>query len=400
MKHTSRAVIIGGGIAGPAVSLFLHQAGIEPVIYEAYSEPATIGGGFQIAPNGMRVLRALGLDAAVAAAGAPCSRFAFRNQHGRALGHIDFGRSRSAVTILRASFQRILLEETVRRGIAITYGRRLSAIEQTGDGVIVHFEDGTIAEGDVLLACDGVHSRTRGLILPGHARARYTGVIAVGGFAESPAALPADPQDAQQLNFTFGARLQFGYATHSADTPLWGWWTHLPQETELAKQRLHAIPDADMRSRALDAFRGWHSPVEALISATRHIMRTPIYDVPSLPTWHVGRVMLIGDAAHAMSPAGGQGASLALEDAFVVGRALADSARSPEDVFAEVEAMIRARAERIVKQAAENDVRQLKELGAVGQWVRDRMFPLLMPLIARQLERQYSALECVFDDAA
>ncbi len=120
-------------------------------------------------------------------------------------------------------------------------------------------------------------------------------------------------------------------------------------------------------------------------------MRTPIYDVPALPTWHVGRVMLLGDAAHAMSPAGGQGASLALEDAMMVGQRLAEG-RPADEVFGEVESLLRTRAERMVKQAADNDARQLKELGGFGQWMRDRLFPLFVPLIAREFERQHTAL--------
>ena len=121
-------------------------------------------------------------------------------------------------------------------------------------------------------------------------------------------------------------------------------------------------------------------------------MRTAIYDVPTLPAWHRGRVMLLGDAAHAMSPAGGQGASLALEDAMMVGRRLADGRRF-DDVYIEVERLLRARAERMVKQAADNDIRQVKQLGTFGQWMRDRLFPLFVPLIGRELERQYAALE-------
>ena len=138
------------------------------------------------------------------------------------------------------------------------------------------------------------------------------------------------------MTFTVGARLQFGYATVSYPNVRWGWWSHLPQETEPTRAALQAISDDDMRARVMAAFRGWHEPIEALVATTATVMRTPIYDVPSLPTWHVGRVMLLGDAAHAMSPAGGQGASLALEDAMMVGRRLADGRRFDE-VYVEVE---------------------------------------------------------------
>src|SRR5690242_8585834 len=121
MKHTRRALVIGGGIAGPAVALFLQRGGIEPLIFEAYPEPATIGGGFQIAPNGMRVMQALGLADQVAATGAPSSEFMFRNSRGRAIGCIDLRQSGVGVTIRRAAFHRMLLEETARRGVAIAY---------------------------------------------------------------------------------------------------------------------------------------------------------------------------------------------------------------------------------------------------------------------------------------
>jgi 2-polyprenyl-6-methoxyphenol hydroxylase-like FAD-dependent oxidoreductase len=391
MNQTRRAIVIGGGIAGPAVSLFLQQGGIEPLIFEAYPQPATIGGGFQIAPNGMRVLRALNLADRIAAAGAPSNEFLFRNQRGRLLGRIRLGRSGSGVTILRAAFHKILVEETARRGVPIHYGKRLSRIEDRPDAIVAHFEDGSSIEGDVLLAADGVHSRVRAVAMPACASARYTGIIGVGGFAESPVPAPADPDDTHRLTFTLGSRLQFGYATVSYPDLRWGWWSHLPQENELTREALQAIADDEMRARVLAAFAGWHEPIEALISTTSTVMRTAIYDVPTLPAWHRGRAMLLGDAAHAMSPAGGQGASLALEDAMMVGRRLADGRRFDE-VFVEVERLMRARAERLVKQAAENDVRQVKQLGTFGQWMRDRLFPLFVPLIGRELERQYAAL--------
>jgi len=174
----------------------------------------------------------------------------------------------------------------------------------------------------------------------------------------------------------------------------------LPQEQELTRAELQGIPDEVIRDRVLAAFKGWHSPIEALVSNTAKIMRTAIYDVPSLPRWHVGRVMLLGDAAHAMSPAGGQGASLALEDAMLVSQFLADGNRPVTEAFAATESVQRVRAERMVRQAAENDRRQAQELGKFGQWMRDRIFPLLTPVMDRELRRQYTALEHICAGAA
>jgi 2-polyprenyl-6-methoxyphenol hydroxylase-like FAD-dependent oxidoreductase len=400
MKHGSHAIIIGGGIGGPAVSLFLRRAGIESRIFEAYPEPATAGGGFQIAPNGIRVLNALGLADRVRAAGVTSSNFVFRNQHGKIISQINVSGSGYGVTLTRAAFQRILLDEIGRQGVPIEYGKRLCGIGFEGDVVVARFEDGSVERGDILLAVDGVHSRARALILPDYAFPRYTGFLGIGGFVEAGSVPPADPQDAHRLNFSVGSRYQFGYAMLS-DAPIrWGWWTHLPQEQEVTRTELQAISDDVMRDRVLAAFKGWHSPVEALVSNTAKIIRTAIYDVPSLPRWHVGRVMLLGDAAHAMSPASGQGASLALEDAMLVGQFLAERSGTVTEAFAKAESVQRLRAERIIKQAAENDRRQVNELGAFGQWMRDRMFPLFAPVIARELRRQYTALEDVCARAA
>ena len=399
MKHASHAIIIGGGIGGPAASLFLRRAGIKSQIFEAYPEPTTIGGGFQIAPNGMRALKALGLADRVHAAGVTSSSFVFRNQQGKVIARIDVSESGHGVTILRSTFHRILLDEIGRQGVPVHYGKRLCGIEYEEKYVVARFEDGSVERGDLLLAFDGVHSRARSLILPDHRSPRYTGFLGIGGFAQTENIMPLEPQDAHRLNFTVGSRFQFGYAMVSTAPTRWGWWTHLPQEQELTRTELQVIAEDDMRDRVLSAFKSWHSPIEALVSTTPRIMRTAIYDIPSLPAWHVGRVMLLGDAAHAMSPAGGQGAALALEDAMLVGKFLAGRSR-PEEAFAKVESVLRLRAERMVKQATENDQRQIKELGPFGQWLRDRMFPLFAPVIARELRRQYSSLEPICNRAA
>src|SRR5215469_10109621 len=127
MNHGSHAIVIGGGIGGPAVSLFLRRAGIESRIFEAYPEPATAGGGFQIAPNGIRVLNTLGLADRVRAAGVTSSNFVFRNQHGKVISQIDVSGSGYGVTLTRAAFQRILLDEIGRQHVPIEYASAFAA---------------------------------------------------------------------------------------------------------------------------------------------------------------------------------------------------------------------------------------------------------------------------------
>jgi 2-polyprenyl-6-methoxyphenol hydroxylase-like FAD-dependent oxidoreductase len=126
-------------------------------------------------------------------------------------------------------------------------------------------------------------------------------------------------------------------------------------------------------------YDGWAAPVGELIEATDGWLRTPIYDVPTLPTWRRGRALLLG-----MSPARGQGASLALEDAWVLGKLVEERRASLEETMARFESQRRPRAEKLVAQGYENDRRSLQELGPVGQWMRDRV---LMPTFASFIEK-------------
>jgi hypothetical protein len=88
------------------------------------------------------------------------------------------------------------------------------------------------------------------------------------------------------------------------------WWCHIPQEKELTSAELAAIDTEELRQRLVERFKGWHEPIETFLANTPDIIRTNIYETPPLPAWHRDRVVLIGDAAHAMSPSGGQGASM------------------------------------------------------------------------------------------
>jgi 2-polyprenyl-6-methoxyphenol hydroxylase-like FAD-dependent oxidoreductase len=128
----------------------------------------------------------------------------------------------------------------------------------------------------------------------------------------------------------------------------WGWWCHIPFADEAERARILSMPVADLARLTRERYRGWCAPAEELIARSQVWLRTPIHDVPTLPSWHRGNVVLIGDAAHAMSPGAGQGASMALEDAMLLGQLIGDRARPIPESFARFEQLRRSRAEMMV----------------------------------------------------
>jgi 2-polyprenyl-6-methoxyphenol hydroxylase-like FAD-dependent oxidoreductase len=382
MTSTRRALVVGGGIAGPTLALFLKRAGIEPLVFEAYPRTDDAGGGFQIAPNGMRVLADLGLADALLREGSPSGDMAFRNHRGRDIALVRTARAGTAVNIGRSNVHRILRDGVDRAGIVVRYGKRLRDLSVAGREVVATFEDGTTEVGDFLVGADGVHSRVRASILPGEAAPRDTWMVSLGGFCAADFAPPADPRDATRLTFVVGPKYQLGYSR--MNDGLWGWWCHAHAASDAERTALLTMPGEDLRAWMLERYAGWSEPVERLIRGTTGWLRTPIHDVPRLSTWHKGPVLLVGDAAHAMSPAGGQGASLALEDAMLFAKLAADPSRPIEDAMARFETVRRSRAEAAVAQGYANDRRTLRELGPVGMWTRDRV---MMPLFARFIEK-------------
>jgi 2-polyprenyl-6-methoxyphenol hydroxylase-like FAD-dependent oxidoreductase len=385
-----RALVIGGGIAGPATALFLARAGIEPVIFEAYACSDDVGGGFQIAPNGLRVLAELGLAEALLAEGHASADMAFRNHRGRLIGVARTAQAGPGVNVMRAVVHRVLRDEVERRGLDVRYEKRLVGISEAGREVVATFEDGTTEVGDFLVGADGVHSRVRSCILPQHAAPRDTAMVSIGGFCSADVTPPSDPDDGERLTFVVGPKFQFGYSKMSATR--WGWWCHAHAPDAGERAALMSMPFPALRDRMVERYAGWSAPVQDFIAATEGWLRTPIHDVPSLPTWRRGRMLLLGDAAHAMSPAGGQGASLALEDAMSFGRLAADRSQSIEDTMERFESSRRRRAERMVAQGFANDRRSLQELGSVGMWMRDRvMMPMFASFIGKALNEVYTA---------
>jgi FAD-dependent urate hydroxylase len=380
MSCAKKALIIGGGVAGPVAALALRQAGIGSVVYEAYAGGADDAGAFlTFASNGLDALRTIDAHHLVLSEGFPTPRMTIQSGTGKRLGDVPNGGTLPdgtvSQTLKRADLYRALRDEAVRRGARVEYGKRLVDVETTPDGVVALFEDGTEGQGDLLIGADGIHSRTRRIIDTSAPGARYIPVLNIGGYARD-VRVPAEPGS---FRMVFGKRAFFGYAVHPSGE-VW-WFANPPRAEEPIRAELAAIGTEQWREMLIDLFAGDDSPaVEIIRSTPGKLAGWATYDLPSVPTWHRESMIIIGDAAHATAPSSGQGASMAIEDAVVLARCLRDLPDTGQ-AFAAYERLRRARVERIVAHGARTS--NSKAAGPVARVLRDLMMPLILKRVAR-----------------
>jgi 2-polyprenyl-6-methoxyphenol hydroxylase-like FAD-dependent oxidoreductase len=328
----------------------------------------------------MDALHAIDAHHLVLAEGFPTPRMTIQNGTGKHLGEVPLGGKLPdgtvSQTLKRADLYRTLRDEAVRRGSLIEYGKRLVDAETTPDGsVTALFEDGTEAVGDLLIGADGIHSRTRRIIDTSAPGARYIPVLNIGGYARDVRVL-AEPGT---FRMVFGKRAFFGYAVHPSGE-VW-WFANPPRADEPTRAELAAIGTEQWREMLMDLFAGDATPaVEIIRSTPGELAGWATYDLPSVPTWHKGSLVIIGDAAHATAPSSGQGASMAIEDAVVLARCLRDLPDIGQ-AFAAYERLRRTRVERIVAHGARTS--NSKATGPVARVLRDMMMPLILKRVAR-----------------
>ena len=234
---------------------------------------------------------------------------------------------------------------------------------------MARFEDGTEAAGDLLIGADGIHSRTRRIIDPTTPEPRYTGLGNVGGFTRNASV------DTRRGIYTmvFGKRAFFGY-TVSPSGEFW-WFANPPSARELTRSELAASTE-EWKRRLIDLFVDDATPAVEIIRATAgELAGTNQYDMPSVPIWHRGPMVIVGDAAHATSPSSGQGASMAIEDAVVLAKCLRDLP-DVSRAFAAYEQLRRERVERVVAQGARSS--SGKAAGPIARVLRDLMLPVFL----------------------
>jgi 2-polyprenyl-6-methoxyphenol hydroxylase-like FAD-dependent oxidoreductase len=380
MSRAKNALVVGGGVAGPVAAMALQRGGMDPVVYEAYTGGADDAGAFlTFASNGLDALRAVDAHNLVMDKGFPTPRMEIQSGTGKHLGSVPNGGTLPdgtvSQTLKRADLYRALRDEAIRRGVRIEYGKRLVDAQVRPDGgVAARFEDGTEAEGDLLIGADGIHSRTRRIIDPSAPGARYIPVLNIGGYA-SGVRVPAEPGTFRMI---FGKRAFFGYAVHPSGE-IW-WFANPPRATEPSRAELAATGTEQWREMLVGLFAEDDTPAVEIVRATAgRLAGWATYDLPSVPTWHRGPMIIIGDAAHATAPSSGQGASMAIEDAVVLARCLRDLPDT-HGAFAAYEKLRRGRVERIVAHGARTS--NSKAAGPVGRVLRDLMMPAILRRVA------------------
>ena len=344
-----KIVIIGGGIGGLTAAVALARRGLAAEIYEQAPALEEIGAGVGLWANALRALEPIGLADQVRGLAERMTRQGITRPDGRWLMCYPseamerrWGAAFAAVP--RAELQRLLASHV--DPAAIHLGARCRGIRDTGDGVTAGFAGGHEVKADVLIGADGVHSVVRDALRPA-APLRYRGYTAVR--ALTPAGSVPLPRDGME---TWGRGTRFGFAPASGGRIIW----YASWNAAAGDDR-----DGDTAERLRALFGAWHAPIPALIEATpdEAIVRNDIYDRRPARTWTKGRVALIGDAIHPMTPDLAQGACQAIVDATTLAGCLAETA--------DPRAALRAYQRRRWRTAARVTL-LARGSGRVGQW--------------------------------
>jgi len=320
MNRNERVLIVGGGIAGLSLAVGLHRMGLSPTIVEQAPRFGAVGAGISLSVNAMAAMKFLGLADAALDAGRELGVGEVTNARGACLSRADLARVAElhgpSITIHRAALHEVLLSGC--RDIDLRTDTTIDGLVDHDGGVEVKFSDGSSQEFDRVIGADGLRSRTRTLAF-GETQPLYSGYTCWRFVVDCPDGLDR----AQEM---WGRGLRFGLVP-------------------LAEERLYCFTCAnapagtpDPEEGRVERFRtrfagfGGYAPV-ALEQITRpeQLIHNDLEEMPPHP-WSKGRVLLIGDAAHATTPNMGQGAAMALEDTWVLCEMLA-SATSWDEVI-------------------------------------------------------------------
>ncbi len=305
MGHAAEVIIIGGGIAGLAVAIGLRQRGVAALVLEQAPELREIGAGLLLAPNACAVLELLGaLPALLDGRSVNVRRWELGNAEGKLLSALTIPRPGEKSISTRRSDLQVALREQLPSD-AVQLGCAVTDAELTDHGVRLTITEGRKISASQVIVADGAHSAVRSALWPGR-EPRYCGYVGWRGLVDR---VPAGWEN-ERVTERWGRGRRFGIAPVGGSRTYW--------------YASANVPEAQCRERVSIAqlqrdFANWHDPVAEILAATpdHALLQHPISD--RRPSWHWQReekAVLLGDAAHPLTPNLGQGASMALEDAW------------------------------------------------------------------------------------
>jgi 2-polyprenyl-6-methoxyphenol hydroxylase-like FAD-dependent oxidoreductase len=310
-----RAAIIGGGIGGLTTAIALRKIGFEVDVYERATELKEVGSGMSLWPNAVRSLNQIdpGILPRITASGRFLRRMLMKDAAGEPIKTLPLPSDDcTGMAIHRAELQSSLAQSVPARSIHLSHS--FSHLEQRPNSIALHFENGASVEADLVVACDGIHSAVRKSLglktklsnrdysvwrgmtqIHPHDDARRLGLDHDGDFSES-----------------YGHGTRFGILRLGPGRIHW---------YAVANNSL-LPPDLPEHDALKELFAGWHAPIPELIENSENAIGAKVQDRLATLPWVVGRVAILGDAAHPISPNFGQGACLAIEDAVVLAACL------------------------------------------------------------------------------
>ena len=302
-----RIIVVGAGIGGLSAAIALEQAGQDVLIVDRDYEAAAAGLGIAVGPNAFAALDKLGVGEAVRERGNTAGGRRIYTSRGRMLSE---GPWRGGV-VRRADLHDALRS---RLRTQVQHGRQCVGVEQDERSAVARFADGTQEVGDVIVAADGLRSTIRRQLFD-DGEPVYCGSTSFRGVAQITHPIIDD-----YIIETWGRGCRIGLQNLGAG---WTYWFTAWNATKGS-----FVPPAEGKRQLLERFRGWHEPIGAVLEATEEerILQTDLADRDALPHWTVGRITLLGDAAHPMTPDLGQGGAQAIEDGVALGHALSRDA--------------------------------------------------------------------------
>lgn len=363
-----KVIIIGAGIAGPILALQLKKIGFQSEIFESRSENTTGEGIFLgITPNGLNVLKEF-IDLEKLKEDYTPGSMKFFNAGGKQIAGLDTAYQKykygvETLQLKRANLSKYIRIVAAEAGIKIMYSKKFVRYSEADNHVTAYFSDGTSVAGDMIIGCDGMFSEVRNQLFPEKSVIRYTKLISAGGYANI--AELSEPLDS--IRMIFGKRSFFAYSV-SDKGEVW-WFNNYFRDQEPKPQEIERTLKAEIKNHLADIHKNDDPLLSSIIRNSHEMIAYPIYDLPRLLHWYKGRVCLIGDAAHGISPHIGQGASLALEDTAVIAKQLKLN-KEYEDAFQAFQSERQFRVEKIIKNARKVGNTKTKK-NLIATWFRD-----------------------------